>query len=127
MTAVTFLIEELKELQKLFPSAEFRYEMSHGTNTHLVEITPDSIYNNNDYIDYELALEEEFISLFPTENIIFISEDSLNKITNPIFEIYSEEEGSFIMDFDVLEELESFIFAENEFQFGGENNYALAA
>mgnify|MGYP003624719850 CR=1 FL=1 len=127
MTSVEFITEELKKLHTKFSSSNIRYEFNVYTSTHIVEITPLEFYNNEIYMSSELDLEELFINEYPKENIIFVSTDSLNKVSNPIFEIYCEKTGSFTAGF-LISELTSFSKqCDNEYLVAGENNYALAA
>ena len=102
MTATKFLIEELKKLYNCFPNATIRYEVSKATSAHLIEITPIDFFESDEYIDYELYLEDMFKQHFPSSEIIFISSESLNKVTEPVFEIYSEMTGEFLADFNVF-------------------------
>ena len=87
MKAKEFITEELKKLHSKFSSSNIRYEYNVYTNTHIIEITPIEFYKNETYMASELELEDLFSSEYPKENIIFISTDSLNKVSNPIFEI----------------------------------------
>ncbi len=128
MTATEFLIKELKTMYNNFPNVTIRYEVSKATNAHLIEITPFEFYSSDEYIDYEIKLEDSFNEFFLGEEIIFISTESLNKVSSPIFEIYSEKQGHFLADFNVFKDINSFVSFENmEFEVAGENNYALAA
>ena len=91
-----------------------------------MEVKPLDLFENNDsYLDKEIELEDKFFKLFPKENLVFISEDSLCKIVNPDLELplrikyENEVKSSFIFDglfgmFDIDSKVE-------------DNNYALAA
>lgn len=127
MTSVEFITEELKKLHTNFSSSNIRYELNVYTSTHIIEITPVEFYNNETYMASELELEDLFLIKYPKENILFISTDSLNKISNPIFEIYCEKIGSFTAGF-LISDLISFPKqCDSEYLVAGENNYALAA
>ncbi len=78
---------------------------------------------DKDYIIFEAKLEEEFENLFPDENIIFISDDSLSEIRNVEFKLdktsitFDNEANN--IDFVV----EGFVNDISQYS----NNYALAS
>lgn len=125
--SVKFLEEKLKELFLRFPKSNIRYEYRSNRNSHLIEITPLSFYNNDRYKIVETEIEDEFENKFPSESVIFISENSLNKISCPHFELMNEVKGkvcllnhnSVVLPYNFL----NLSFVE----YAGENNYALAA
>lgn len=128
MTSIDFIIKELKKLHANFSNSNIRYEFCHFTKTHLVEITPLEFYNSNSYMEYELNLDDRFFELYPSEDLVFISDQSLSKISNPIFEIFREKVGGFRTDFTVLPTFSEFDdFYENEYHYLEDNNYALAS
>jgi hypothetical protein len=128
MKAVDFLINSLEILHEKFPTCNIRYEFLDNSSTHLVEVTPIQFYNDEEYMNEELFLEEEFSSLYPSEDIVFISEDSLNKIENPILELYGEKVGSIIAEFSVDNDCLDFSeYIVEDYKNENENNYALAA
>lgn len=65
---------------------KFRYEYNPSLETHLIEISPISLYDNVSYGGKELDFCIEFMSAFG-ENILFISPENIIKIVNPEFEI----------------------------------------
>lgn len=86
MTAQDFIIKRLNSIVSLFSDIKFRYEVRSGTN-HIIEVTPLSIYNDNkDYLKAEADFESEFEYLFPDDQILFVSEDSLTQIKSVQFE-----------------------------------------
>lgn len=130
MNSVKFLEEKLKELFLLFPKSNIRYEFRPNRNSHLVEVTPLNFYYNDKYKLAETQIEDQFEENFPSENIIFISENSLNKILTPDFELISQVRGKVCLLSDNLATPPyNFINLSPEFVFEyvGENNYALAA
>ncbi len=125
MKSKEFIKEKLNELFAQFSDIKIQYEYRANTYSHLIEVTPLVFFKENkNYIALEAALEDEFESLFPNENIVFISEDSLSEIMNPDFKLGYESitfdnEG---VNIDFIVEG----FSENvDFQYF--NNYALAA
>jgi hypothetical protein len=120
-----FIEDKLKMLFDRFPKANIRYEHRENSNTHLVEVTPLFFYNNESYRIIETEIEDEFEMLYPGEIIIFISEDSLNKICEPNIEYLGERKGKVCII--QTSPLESYNFTNISPQYAGENNYALAA
>jgi len=128
LTSIDFIIKELKSLHNKFRNSNIRYEFCKSTNTHLVEVTPIEFYNSETYMEAELDLEDLFFENYSNEDLIFISEQSLSKITDPIFEIFSQKSGGFRTDFIVFPILTDFLnICEDEYQNMEEVNYALAA
>lgn len=128
LTSIDFIIKELKSLHNKFTNSNIRYEFCKSTNTHLVEVTPIEFYNSESYMEAELDLEDLFTENYPNEDLVFISEQSLSKITDPIFEIFCQKTGGFRTDFIVFPTFSDFVdTCEDEYQNMGETNYALAA
>ncbi len=120
-TAKEFLINSLNSLSVFFPEIHIRYEIRNNKN--IVEVIPISVFENDEiYLKTEQLLEKEFERLFPNEDIIFISEDSLTKIKNAEYE-FGKNKISFdagVLIPDIIDNGYSTIYA-------GETNYALAA
>ncbi len=128
--SIDFIKSELKNLHNKFLSSSIRYEFCNLTNIHIIEITPFDLYNSELYMNNELAIEALFAKQFPKEELIFVSEMSLTKISNPFFEILAQKIGRISTDFIEQEIFLDFIYDfenEYEFQSAGENNFALAA
>ena len=88
MKANEFLIDKLKQLAAKFEEIQIRYEFRDTTQSHLVEIIPLRIFEENEaYMQEEAKLEAEFEQLYPTEEIIFISEGSLTEIITAELEL----------------------------------------
>lgn len=78
-TAKEFLLDNLSNLAGLFPVIHIRYE--NRNNKHIVEVIPLSVYESDeDYLKAEMYIEKHFEVLFPEEEIVFISENSLTQI-----------------------------------------------
>jgi hypothetical protein len=128
LTSINFLIKELKKLHNKFTNSSILYEYCLSSNTHFIEVTPFELYNDVKFMENELEFEDLFYEKYPTEDLVFISEQSLNKINKPIFEIFSQKTGDFRTDFITLPNCSNFINSfEFEYQFIGETNYSLAA
>jgi hypothetical protein len=88
MKSKEFIIQRLNKFASSFPELKLRYEFNQNTVTHIIEVKPLHIYESNeDYLRAEDEFEEEFEKLYPSEEIIFISEGSLTEIKNPEHEI----------------------------------------
>ena len=83
--AVDYVINRLFELSSKFSDIGIRYEFDNTDNYHLIEITPLELFENDEnYLNAEIALEEEFRSRFTGQNILFVSTESLNRVNQPI-------------------------------------------
>ena len=126
MRSKEFLIEKLKELSSKFENIKIRYEYRVSTCSHLVEVIPLAVFDNDDaYMSEEEKLENEFESLFPGEDIVFISEDSLTKIKDPEL-MLGYNQVVFDNSGDVLELIMVDGFTET-IDFSSHVNFALAA
>ena len=86
MKSTEFLKLEIDNLVKENPSIRCRYEFDTNSCVHLIEVTPFSIYKSDEkYVEHESNIVFSFIDNFPNENISFISNDSLIKISNPSY------------------------------------------
>ena len=126
MNPKEYVSEKLNILFSKFGWIQIRYENRKSTNSHIIEITPLSFFEENeDFMIEEERFEKEFESLYPGENIVFISEKSLTKIdkTDLAFGIVP-----FVFDntLDSIEVKVTYGYSKN--CYAGENyNYALAA
>jgi len=126
MESKEFLKSTLKKMFLDLENIEISYEYRLSSNTHIIEVKPDSIYRTcENYISREMELESIFYDKFPKETILFITEDSLTQIKSPDLAL------KFKMKYDVSSLytpvlLKSFL-AKNQLSSAGDNNYALAA
>jgi len=82
MKTRNFIIKELNKIASQFPEISIRYEILQQFNTHLIEIKPLHIFEQDDYyLEIETDIESRFEKLFPDSEIVFISEESLNQIS----------------------------------------------
>lgn len=76
-----FINKKIKYLKFKFKDIEIKYQYKITTNTHIIKILPLSLYENNiEYIMEEEDIENEFTELYPFEELLFISDDSLIQI-----------------------------------------------
>lgn len=91
MNSKSYLKEKLVEIQNRFKELSIRYQFEEESLMHIVEVLPlDSFKENNEYINMESDLTFDFDNLFYPESVMFISEDSLTKITTPEYELMPE-------------------------------------
>lgn len=81
-----FLKSRLKKIFLELDNIEVAYEFRSASNTHIVEVKPNSVYTDcSKYITKEIELEEVFNEKFPDEELLFITENSLTQIKSPEF------------------------------------------
>lgn len=84
MESEQYLLSKIDAIFNQIGNIKIRYEHKRYNDVHLVEILPLSILNNIDYLKLEKKLDDEFESLYPLENLLFVSNDSLMEISNPL-------------------------------------------
>ena len=78
--ALEYLTVKIRYLRDNFPGLEVQYKHDESIGAHVLKISPEEVYlNNQKYIIEEMKIEEEFEKMFD-ESILFISENSLNKL-----------------------------------------------
>ena len=82
MSSEEFIKEKINLLYEAFPNLKIRYEHRKSISTHIVEILPVSYFDSDvDCLLFQASIDNEFEKLFgKKEDILFISEDSLNEI-----------------------------------------------
>lgn len=125
MTASENLKEQLKHLAFMFPFGKFSYEYDKFSGMHIVQVGPLVLYDFDDkYKDIETKLSIDFDNVYYPESVLFVSDNSLNQVSNPEFEI----EGLFYGLQPMITKISpSFVSINPEPFEAGENNYALAA
>ena len=106
MNAKDFIEEKLHDIATNLFGVQIRYEFRNSTRSHIIEIRPISIFEENAiYREYESNIEAEFEQLFPEENIVFISEGSLTQIKKIDLEIGTDniniQCNTIIVEFEV--------------------------
>jgi len=87
MTVVStdWLTDKLQELHQALSYLNIKYEYRKNMQLHIVGVTPLQHYKGDkSYIDKEIELETLFEQMFPNEEIVFVSDDSLIQVENPI-------------------------------------------
>lgn len=98
MNAKDFIITRLKVFLEDFKEARVRYECDSATQTHTIEVVPQSVFDSQEFLDWECGLYDEFSLEYPGEIIGFISEDALVGIEKVDFEGEGSLYGSFTIN-----------------------------
>lgn len=77
MNITDFIVNRLQSFVGKFKNARARYEYDKIAGVHTIEIYPQSVYDSEDYLEWEGSMYDEFVSNFPGEVIGFISEDAI--------------------------------------------------
>jgi len=86
MEAKDYIIKELESFIKKFSKVRVRYDYDENAIVHTIEVLPNEVYHlDKDYIEWECEMFDKFISMYPNENICFISDDALVGIEKEIF------------------------------------------
>ena len=77
MKSKDYIRSKLNSFIENFSQTKVCYQFDENLMTHYIKVVSNSIYHNDKrYIDWELKLYDEFVEIFPGENICFISDDS---------------------------------------------------
>lgn len=85
--STTYLKEKLLLIIQEFTDIQIRYEYRETIESHIVEIIPNELFENNNFIMKEAELTKAFFEKFPKEELIFISEESVLPIEKVDFEL----------------------------------------
>lgn len=119
-----FLRKKLEHLANMFPTSKYQYEFDQFANFHIIQVWPVSLYNNDDsYKITENSISNEFDSLFFPGTVIFVSEDSLNQVSNAQYEVKGNMFG---IDLRVKETPPRFTYTNDIYAFVL-SDYSLAA
>jgi len=86
--SIIYLKEKLSLLFEEYSYLEIRYEYKTTINSHIIEVKPVHCFNSDKkYIVEQIEIENAFEDNFYGEEIVFVTEDSLVKIVNPILSL----------------------------------------
>ena len=86
MNPQEYIINELESFIKRFSKVRVRYEYNTNSLVHLIEIVPNNIYHlDENYILWESEMFDNFVDVYPAENICFISDDALVGIEKAMY------------------------------------------
>jgi len=96
MKARDFIENRLQELIEKFPQMRVSYEFDILSNSHFIEVLPSEEFKtNSEYSKFETNLIVDFISTYPNEDIVFLTENDLIEVNNPSFiktgKLYNKE------------------------------------
>jgi hypothetical protein len=84
-----FIIKSIDNLSNQFSNLSFLYGYDNIAHQHIIFVEPDVIYNSENYIIKEMEIIDEFISLFPFDEILFTNNRYI-RIENPIYSVKAE-------------------------------------
>ncbi|MFA6400465.1 MAG: hypothetical protein WCX31_02400 [Salinivirgaceae bacterium] len=88
MISQEYIKSALQVFISKFSQTRVRYEFDSTALTHYIEVVPNSVYHlDEEYISWESAFYDLFVSQFPNQNICFISDDSLVGLDEIQFEL----------------------------------------
>lgn len=83
----SFIRRMICELVLRFPEIKIAYQYNKMSDTHILEVKPIEVFENNEaYQEFETDITIEFDGKFFPSSILFISEDSLNRVIHPEIE-----------------------------------------
>ncbi len=92
MKSIDFMRKKLNDLVKRFPNLKVAYQFDWISDMHIVEVMPKDLFeNSNKYKLIESEISFEFDNKYFTENLLFVSEGSLNRVETSTFEIIGKD------------------------------------
>jgi hypothetical protein len=86
--ATEYLKFVLGDFIRRFPVAKIRYKFEALSNLHCVEVLPRALFQSETkYLDWERRAIDEFIELFPDQNLLFCTEGDPVRVENAEFEL----------------------------------------
>jgi predicted PolB exonuclease-like 3'-5' exonuclease len=87
MKSQEFLKEVLKDWEKRFASIKLKYAYDALVEYHIIEVSPEEIRRGNaDYKKAEIKLWNDFISHYPSEDLLICAPSQANDMSNVLFE-----------------------------------------
>lgn len=88
MTPISYIIEKIKTLEQLHPNVDFLYSYEKSSGFHIVEVLPDSIFENSVFCETLLKIYDEFYLKFLDDEILITKKSSTNDMS---FQIYPQK------------------------------------
>lgn len=86
MEAVQYkIITLLHQLSERFPQMTFTYGYDSSIPQHIVEVQPHELYESDEYMVAESDAVCEFIESYPTEGLLFTSNNPFIEVKEPLF------------------------------------------
>lgn len=134
-----FIRARVQNIIASIPTLRASYEYLSDIDAHIIEIVPLQDFNQNEqYLTFEKDIYKEFASLYLPSTLLFVSEDSINRVENPEWTIEGTKYGVMIQWSDKLN-IAGFSIEQEYYKLSsancsvqsctvfGDNNYALAA
>ncbi|TLV02197.1 hypothetical protein [Dyadobacter luticola] len=80
------VIKLLDALAAKHSNMSFVYGFHEWANQHVIEVTPKECFEDDQYVLDEAFATKQFVSKFPYQGILFLSEDPYIKVENPIYD-----------------------------------------
>lgn len=126
--AKTFILNELEEVCKEFPSITAKFKFDADSATYFIEILPKREFNDNRELRKRMSkITKEFVRNFRTESICWLSEDDLVEIENPDLVLNGElhKQGNQLIQRDsIIPSFEQYIPEINEIKLERLTNYS---
>lgn len=90
MNVIEYIKNFLCDMSVKYRYTDNVYKYQYLYETHLVEVSPDSLYNNSYYMEDELKLSMEIMDKFG-ETVLFVSPGESLQVTEPEFVISCHE------------------------------------
>lgn len=91
MTASAYIKNKLTELSVSIKGVRLIYGYDGVAAVHVVEVAPDTIYDNDIFIRKEKEILDKFLELYPKESIAFIKEGDVPGVENELFRISGDD------------------------------------
>lgn len=92
MKSLEFIKNKIDYLVVKYPNTKYRYEIDYSDDTHYVEVKSNEMTTqDNNLLDEEAEIMDEFMNLYPFEGITFFSESDFIEIQKPIYEMEGQE------------------------------------
>lgn len=143
MTTKAFLNHLYRSIRESFPDVTIAYEYEELSRTHLIRVTPQSIYDSDEFLDLEADLNQLWIAKSintSEEDFCIVSTNSLTQLEQPQIVYIPEpthafsasgqelEEKGYTIDSSAMERIPEFEgFALPEFESASSEQYSLAA
>lgn len=85
MLSIDFIKRKLTDISRVIKNIRLRYGYDQLANTHVIEVSPKNIYDDDKYILLETSILNDFYANFSNECITFITEDDIPGIEEEEF------------------------------------------
>jgi hypothetical protein len=79
-----YIFSVINKLSRKFPEVSFVFGFDRQSNQYIIDINPSSTYSNELFMEEEFEIMSDFSKLFPSEQLLIISNDPHIKVKTPI-------------------------------------------